>query len=193
MNNQNENHTLLKTLKELYSQLGVIMTQIRFRSYRSGINSNNNFNITSILNKQVEILASEFVDSSQNTENNKNIVQQSDDSLSKLTDKDQSDIKYTIVSGLESEFAKHLKLSKASAVSHPHMGDKLKKSAWEHIHFAIRFAKQGELEKAKVHADIAGHAVEEASHYLDNTEYSELVKMIEYSFADSKKVQKKEM
>ena len=193
MNNQNENNTLLKTLKELYNQLGVLMAQIRFRSYRSLIKSDNTFNITSILNQQVEKLASESVISAKSAENNEKIMQQSDDSLSKSAVKDKSVMKHKNVSGVESEFAKHLKLSKSSAVSNSHMGDKLKESAWEHIHSAIRFAKQGKVDKAKVHADIAGHAIEEAGHYLNRDEYSVLVNRIEDYFTDSTKEQKKEM
>ena len=193
MNNKNENHTLLKTLKELYNQLGALMTKIRFRSYRTVIKSDSTFNITSILNNQVEKLASESVITTPHIEPNEIIMQQPKGSLSKLTIKDQSDMEHKNVSGAESDFAKHLKLSKSSAVNHSYMGDKLKESAWEHIHSAIRFAKQGQVDKAKVHADIAGHAIEEAGHYLNHEEYSALVNRIEDYFTNSKKDKKKEM
>jgi len=193
MNSKNDNHTLLKTLKDLYSQLGAVITQIRLRSNHLLDNSQNTLNITSILNEQVEKLASESIKSAQRTENNVIKVQQSDGSLSKIVAKDQSVMKYKNVSGVESEFAKYIKQNKSSAVSHSHIGAKLRESAWEHIHSAIRFAKQGAVDKAKVHADIAGHAIEEASHYLNSEEYSDLVNRIEDYFTDSKKEQKLEV
>ena len=187
MNNKNENHTLLKTLKELYNQLGALMTKIRFRSYRTVIKSDSTFNITSILNNQVEKLASESVITTPHIEPNEIIMQQPKGSLSKSEVKNQSVMKHKNLSGAESDFAKHLKLSKSSEVSHSHMGDKLKESAWEHIHSAIRFAKQGQVDKAKVHADIAGHAIEEAGHYISHEEYSVLVNRMEDYFTSSKK------
>ena len=55
------------------------------------------------------------------------------------------------------------------------MGGQLKKSAWEHVHKAIRYARQADVTMAKLHADIAGHALEEAEHYLKDEECSELV------------------
>ena len=186
MNNQNENHTLLKTLKELYNQLGALMAKIRFRSYHPLINSDNTFNITSILNKQVEKLGYESVITVSSDDTDEKIIQQSDDSLSDSEVKDQSVMNHKNVSGIESDFSKHLKLRKSSAVSHSHMGDKLQESAWGHIHSAIRFAKQGQVDKAKVHADIAGHAIEEAGHYINHEEYSVFVNRVEDYFTNSK-------
>ena len=66
------------------------------------------------------------------------------------------------------------------------MGDKLKKSAWEHVHSAIRYARQENMAMAKLHADIAGHALDEAAHFLKDEEYSELIFEIEESFDKSK-------
>ena len=184
MNNQNENDTLLKTLKELYNQLGALMAKIRFRSYHSSIKADNTLNITSILNEQIEKLGSESVITASNEETDEKIIQQPDGYVGESEAKEQSVIKHKNISGVESDFAKHLKLKKSSAVSQPHMGDKLKKSAWEHIHSAIRFAKQGQVDKAKVHADIAGHAIEEAGHYINHEEYTVLVNRIEDYFTN---------
>ena len=46
---------------------------------------------------------------------------------------------------------------------------------------------------AKLHADIAGHALEEAEHYLKDEEYSELVFEIEECFIKSKKEKEQEV
>ena len=193
MNNKHENDTLLKTLKELYNQLGALMAKIRFRSYHSLIKSDNTFNITSILNEQVEKLGYESVITASSEKTDEKIIQQPDDSVGESEVKDQSVMKHKNISDVESDFAKHLKLSKSSAVSQPHIGDKLKESAWDHIHSAIRFAKQGQVDKAKVHADIAGHAIEEAGHYINHEEYTVLVNRIEDYFTNSKEDKKKEM
>ena len=46
---------------------------------------------------------------------------------------------------------------------------------------------------AKLHADIAGHALEEAEHYLKDEECSELVFEIEECFIKSKKEKEQEV
>lgn len=184
MKNYN-NHTLLLTLKELYCQLSMVVAQIRLRSYRFLFESKNTFDITSVLNKKVNDLAARALKENICSEKNSNKKQQPGFAHNKKQNINYKKIEN--VSGIESEFAKHLKQRKSSSITQPHMGDKLKASAWEHIHSAIRFAKQGQVGKAKLHADIAGHALEEAGHYMNDEEYSELVYHIEHYFTESQK------
>ena len=51
------------------------------------------------------------------------------------------------------------------------LGEKLKTSAWEHTHSAIRLAHQGEFSKAKLHADLANSAVHELGHYMSEADF----------------------
>ncbi len=96
-------------------------------------------------------------------------------------------------SGIETEFVRHLKNRKKRLITNHSLGDKLKSVAWEHLHSAIRYAKQGDIDAAKLHSDIAGNALEEASYYLGNKDYSDLIFQIEQYFIDSQKDKKQEV
>ena len=185
MKYKRNNHSLLSTLKDLYSRLSAVLIKNRLRSYHSIFQPENTVNITSILNKQVEKLAINSSKTSQVSEVNKRKIKSLDISHTKTSSHNELGLVCTSVSEYESEFAKHLRHRRSSSVNHSHMGDKLKESVWEHIHSAIRYAKQGIIDKAKVHTDIAGHALEEAGHYLSNEEYTDLVCSVESYFKES--------
>jgi hypothetical protein len=51
------------------------------------------------------------------------------------------------------------------------IGEKLKSSAWEHTHSAIRFAHQGDYATAKLHADLANNAIHELSHFMSTDDF----------------------
>ena len=45
-------------------------------------------------------------------------------------------------------------------------------STWEHLHASIRFARQGDVKTARLHADLTRNALNEAAHYLPEPVYS---------------------
>ena len=55
------------------------------------------------------------------------------------------------------------------------LGRKLKISTWEHIHTSIRYARKGNRQSAKLHADIAASAIKEAAHYMPKEEYQTFI------------------
>lgn len=50
-------------------------------------------------------------------------------------------------------------------------GEKLGVSAWEHIRASLRYAREKNAGLAKMHADLASEALQQASHYLADEEY----------------------
>jgi hypothetical protein len=52
------------------------------------------------------------------------------------------------------------------------LGEKLKRSAWDHTHSAIRLAHQGDYASAKLHADLANNAVHELGHFMPEADFS---------------------
>ena len=185
---QNNNQNLLSVLKNLISQLNRLsfdITRIRLLSYRKIFNSQIKIDMTSVLNKQVEELAAraviqqiDFVEINENTGQLTTVIEQH------TRIEYNNEAKLENVTGVESEFAKYLRQKKFSSVTQPHLGDALKASAWEHIHCAIRHARKGELDTAKVHTAIAGTALEEAGQFMNHKDYSELVCEIEVYFAE---------
>lgn len=51
------------------------------------------------------------------------------------------------------------------------LGEKLKTSAWDHTHSAIRLAHQGDFASAKLHAELANNAIHELSHFMSEAEF----------------------
>lgn len=180
-------HSLFVRLQYLYRKISIVITRIRMRSYRPFIESNNTFDITSLLHKQIDSIVFSSIKNNAGTANTSKEVQHSKLNFAKVDNKNCQDNEIDNVSSIESEFSKYLKQKKSSSITHPYMGDKLKKSTWEHIHSTIRYAKQGNMAIAKLHADIAGHALEEAAHFLNDEEYSDLVFQVEECFIKSKK------
>lgn len=68
--------------------------------------------------------------------------------------------------------SRYFKTRRTSAVLDPQMSAKLQKSTLSHIHSALRLARQGEITTARLHADIASHALQEAGHYMSEQEYA---------------------
>ena len=53
----------------------------------------------------------------------------------------------------------------------PPLGGKLKASAWDHTHSAIRFAHQGDYANAKLHAVLANNAVHELGRFMSEKDF----------------------
>lgn len=173
---QNNNRSLISILKGLYSQLSRIslgLTQAHINFYKR--ESKAPSNITTVLHKQIDDLSSQVT-----LQNKKSI----DVTSVQRNEKIQENAKVENVTGIESRFAKHLKQIHPPSITQPQMGENLKSSAWQHINTAIRCVKNGDVETAKLHTNIAGSALEEASHYMSNDEYSELVLQIENYFSE---------
>lgn len=181
-----KNNSLFVRLLYLYRKISIVIVRIRMRSYRPFIDSNDTFDITSLLHQQINTLAPDLNNSNASLINAQNVTKNTGIRTTKVDVTNNQDNDINNISSTESEFAKYLKQKRSSSIDHPYMGDKLKKSAWEHIHCTIRYARQGNDAMAKLHADIAGHALEEAVHFMKDEEYSELVFEIEECFEKSK-------
>lgn len=176
------NHSLLSTLKNLYTQLSQIswgLTVGRINSYKR--ESKAPSNITAVLNKKIEDLSLSVMPESVDSLETMDELEVQNVEKDKIKTKES---KVENLSGIESDFAKYLKQRKPVAITQPQLGDNLKSSAWQHIHTAIRHAKNGDIESAKLHTSIAGSALEEAGDYMSQEEYSALVLAIEDYFSD---------
>lgn len=181
------NLKLMSELKSLYGKLSILMAKMRTRSYHSLVESSHSFDMTSVLNSQVDDYVNQHLkEKAANTHPPQHEIQSHNTAVQPVA-QTGNDVSYTPQNTSESEFTKHLKQRKPSSVTQPHMGDSLKASTWEHIHAAIRFASQGDVDKAKLHTSIAGRALDEAGHFMSDSDYAELVYQIEHYFIDAKK------
>lgn len=65
---------------------------------------------------------------------------------------------------------------------------KLEKSATDHMHEAIRYARQGDERSAHMHADIASSSCEELAHFISKEQYHEFVGQMKHSLESFKVV-----
>jgi len=77
------------------------------------------------------------------------------------------------------ELSSYFKKRTNGAELHPDIKEKLEQSIWEHLHAAIRYARQHEKANAKMHANIACCACNELAHYLQKEQYKAFVNDIE--------------
>ena len=66
--------------------------------------------------------------------------------------------------------------------------EKLEKSSIDHMHEAIRYARQGDEQNALMHADIASSSCEELSHFMSKEQHHEFVGQMKGSLEDFKAV-----
>lgn len=84
-------------------------------------------------------------------------------------------------SALSEFFKKNMSYSKLSSP----LEQKLKTTAWDHTHSAIRYAHMGDYTCAKLHADLANSAIHELGHYMDEKDF------ISFKQAVSQELQRK--
>ena len=94
----------------------------------------------------------------------------------------------TLVQKVIDGFSKYVKVSAHRKETDYFMGDKLKASAWSHIHAAALHARNGELETAKLHVGIASQAVKEASHYMTDEDYHAMCEEVEKVLSEVKEI-----
>lgn len=182
------NHSLFVTLQKLQAKLAVVIVKIRAHSYRSVFKTSSHFNMASMLADQVDELALSMSGNIKPNDNNvDNQSHSSERTFNKPISKSNKIINTENIIDPETEFSKHLKERKHSIVSNRYIGDKLQESVWEHIHSAIRYARQGDVDTAKFHSKLAASALDESGHYLNNEDYSDLVYKIQHYFSDANK------
>lgn len=89
------------------------------------------------------------------------------------------------------ELSKYFKERNKGADLHPPIREKLEHSVWEHMHTAIRCARQGEESNAKIHLNIAHSACKELGHYMEEDEYQAFVRSAEEHMENLTNSQKK--
>jgi len=71
--------------------------------------------------------------------------------------------------------SQHFDAGRSGSHLNPEMGGVLRKRTWEHIHAALRLARQGDAKNARLHVDLANAALAEAVHYMADNEIEEFV------------------
>lgn len=188
MSTQNQQNLLLNSIKELYSKMALRALHARMHSNSKTFKSNHYQDISEKLTRHIDHLTTIKEQNNKVYEvpqGSKNTLGTSEDCGSDYDKHKTNNIK-NISSVIYDGLSKYFKSSNTLESKQPYVGDKLKKSAWIHIHAALRSARQGDKKSAKLHSDIANSALKEASHFMPFEEYKVFCEQVTDALSDVK-------
>lgn len=187
------NHSLLGTLQKLYSRFVVYFLHARQNRYRSGEPAGEPFNFQTQLDESIKKLAAVR----KNLEQNTGSRDTTDSDGKPITNEANQRVnpaalqlmeRMSEVTGQIHELSRHIRQNSKNLDLPPDTGEKLQKSTWEHLHLALRSARQGSEPLAQLHAKIASQALMEASHYMSRDEYLSFTAQVREALASIQQV-----
>lgn len=171
MTSKYEIKALLHALQRLYSRIASLVLYKRMGSYRKEAGTVAGHDLTALLSDHIDRVAASRRASGQKTQPQVSAQQDQTATQTLSPGRHHSGHQVSIVSRTLNGLGRHFKSRRTESVVDPELSKKLKMSTWTHIHTALRLARQGEERTAKLHLDIASHALEEAAHYMSREEY----------------------
>lgn len=164
-------NALLHALQRLYARITSLLLHKRMGSYREEAGSVADHDLTTLLSDHIDRLAEPRPANS-----GKSPRRVSGDDVHTATQnstpgRPHAVHRVSIVSRTLNALGRYFKSGQTKTVLDPELSKKLKKSAWDHIHTALRLARQGDARTAKLHLDIASQALKEAAHYMSREEH----------------------
>ena len=170
MDKQQHSNDLLNRLKQLFSRFFMLDLDKRLQSYRQGVNPQRCKHICKSLNARIDALAT-----TSSQQKGISARQMTDDPHPHEVPLQHRDVAAQTMTASENRVGKdYFENHTVHRDEESSMGDQLKGSAWTHLHSALLYARQGDVSRAKLHADIASQALKEAAHYLSEEDYEEL-------------------
>lgn len=172
MTSSQDSANLLDSIKRLYSRIMALHAESRARSSLNHSNTTVIQDIASPLSQVIDKLAANATSKPVNTVDSTELEQEE-------TSYNRATITRENVSQAEpGELSLHLKDTHRYSGPSQDTGDRLIQSTWEHLHASIRLARQGNAEAARLHAELTNNALNEAMHYLPESEYSQFSKEV---------------
>lgn len=183
MSQKSSHQSLLGDLKRLYSDITLSLFNKRMGLYNKGSHALTGHDVSARLSDHIEKLAAAEKakpspqPQSQPTQSPISAEAiQTDTTDSGHTESSRS--RPSVVGQIVTALSSHLK-GQASYEIQPQLSEKLKNSAWSHVHSALRYARQGDEVNAKLHVNIACNALKEAEHYISDEACDELSAEVE--------------
>ncbi|MEN8764205.1 MAG: hypothetical protein ABF290_17475 [Thiogranum sp.] len=179
MTPEREINALLHALQKLYARITSLVLHKRMDSYREEADSVADHDLASLLSDHIDRLAAPRPENSGEQQHRVSEQKVQTVTQNSTPGRPHADHQVSIVGRTFSGLGRYLKSSRTETVLDPELSKKLKMSAWHHIHTALRLARQGEAETAKLHLDIASQALKEAAHYMSREEHIALIVEVE--------------
>ena len=165
---------LIQALKELYTNISLIMLHKRISTYQiNASHQEHASNIKSSLMEFIETTIAQAVKASGKTNENElatNHVKPRPDRIA-----EQYIVETLLNRDRINELSKYFKKRSKGAELHPPIKKQLEHSVWEHLHAASRCAKDGDIRNSKMHADIVDSACKELAHYMEEEPYLKFI------------------
>lgn len=174
-----EYNALLHALKRLRSRIVLFVFQNRMNSYQKKSSADIGHDITASLSEQIDKLAFSKNEGDQGTPCSTSCQSVRIETKKDLQGRNRTGHRVSKVTSVFVELSKYFKKGGAGTTLQPHVSEKLKTCTWEHIHTALRLARQGEVRTARLYAEIANNALKEAAHYMSEEEYAEFTAAVE--------------
>ena len=162
---------LQSSINNLLYSLTLSISKLRINSYHNTITFEPHLDITPMLLQEIDNLATN-IKQHINPENNQQDNNANPYSTSALPHAGPLPNTNSLVSN--DGLAKQLDNHATSNKYHETLSAKLKNHSWEHIHSALRFARQGDKHNAYLHAQLAGECLHQAMHFLPENEQKTL-------------------
>lgn len=162
MSSSQDHSGLLETLKQLYSRVVVLHAESRARKSLKN-NTSSSLKIEAPFSECIDKLADRHSVSTSSPHTPDSRKRTSKRSTINRDPSSRNDL---------GELSKHLKESNRYSGASMDTGDRLVHSTWEHFHAAIRHARQGNTDEARLHMRLTTSAYNEAAHYLPDSAYS---------------------
>ena len=167
--------TLLHELLALYLRITSVLLHKRINAHPENRQVEHNHSIFALLYERIhERVVSSISDANDSEDSNQEIDDGKVEPVGHSTGKHHGKI-YRSWAGL----SKHFRKKQSEAVFEPYLNERLSKTVWDPIHATLRFSRLGEMEHAKLHADITNNALKEAARYMPSQKHDEFTQEIE--------------
>ncbi len=163
--------TLVTSLRQIYFRISSVLLQKRMDRTGLGGGDVADINIEQPLRKHIDILIAQKSSDAVYTGDGTGTLHPEDADDTPGTARAVEEAITTRDSWSFSDLATWIKKRGGPPVMEPHIAEKLKNSAGQHINEALRLARQGKNEAAKLHAELAENAVKTAAHYMPENAY----------------------
>lgn len=160
----------IQILRKLYFKVLLVIFHNRKNSYRNNISTSKNIDMNKTLLTQIEKLAATANINAEEKIPDSSHPEAAKESKNNSQYQSKHTEQATTPSTKEDTLSKYFKNHEIVEI-YPKISDKLKQSALDHVHAALRLARNGDLSAAQLNAKIADNALKEAAHYLSDAEY----------------------
>ena len=163
--------SLLHKVRRLYTELFLVTLHNRIDSFHSFLHLDGHLEIGKVLHELIDEIVKD-VSHNYSPEDYKDMKFLDSGTTTRHVQPDHNLYRSPSMASMTlNGLSVFLKKQKAEEYN-PHMADKLQRVVWDHVHSAHRFARLGDGNTAKLHADIACNAIKALSHYMSSEDYN---------------------